>query len=117
MEINKSIKSETSFLLNARRDVIIAFVTLVFWLFIAPFFIHQYLDYKTYSSISSLLITIYAFICGRLYNIISKNILVSVVIGIFIIVLSWFAMGIGTIILTIFLLIKASNVLKKKESN
>jgi tetratricopeptide (TPR) repeat protein len=47
----------------------------------------------------------------------SKNITLSLIIGVLIIVLSWFALGIGTLLLTIYLLVKSNIVLKKVDLN
>jgi len=64
-----------------------------------------------------LLIITYAIFCGRLYNVMSKNIILSFIIGILIVVLSWVALGAATHLLTIYLLVKSSTALKELDLN
>jgi len=140
MEINKSLKSEHSILLNARKAVVITFIIFVIYIFFSTFFLgfdivnntggnelpffmrlfsfpvaayENNADY--YSMIFTLLISTYAILCGRLYNIMSKNIILSFIIGILIICLSWVALGIVTHLLTIYLLVKSNTALKELE--
>jgi hypothetical protein len=140
MEINKPLKSEQSILLNARKAVVITFIIFVIYIFFStfllgfdivnntggnelPFFKRLFTlpvaayennaDY--YSMIFTLLIITYAIFCGRLYNIMSKNIILSFIIGILIMGLSWVALGIVTHLLTIYLLVKSNTALKKLE--
>jgi len=143
MEINKSLKSEHSILLNARKGVIVTFIIFVTYIFFSsfllgygkdiyfggwninelPFFMRLFTlpvaayennaDY--YSMIFTLLIITYAILCGRLYNIMSKNIILSFIIGILIICLSWVALGIVTHLLTIYILVKSNTALKELE--
>ena len=47
----------------------------------------------------------------------SKNVILSLIIGILIVVLSWFALGVGTFLLTIYLLVKSNTALKKLDLN
>lgn len=115
METNKSLISETIILINARRYVIISFIILLSWLFIYPYFFRQNLNFANYSSIYLLFLWIHAFLCGRLHNIMFKKTLGAVGIGFAIVVLGWFAMGIGMIVLTTYLLVKSSNILKIEE--
>ncbi|HZK10914.1 MAG TPA: hypothetical protein VFD10_00945 [Atribacterota bacterium] len=120
MENNKFLKSEQSILSDARKVVIVTFIILVICLF-GSTFLYRIVGYKImnntdYSTIFGFLpLTIHAIFCGRLYNVMSKNIILSLIIGIFIIVLSWFALGIGTFLLTIYLLVKSNTALKKLE--
>ena len=118
MEINKPLKSEQSILLNARKAVVITLIIFVIYTFGSAYLLgYKIINYADYSTISTLLLTIHAFFCGRLYNVMSKNIILSLVIGILIIVLSWFAFGIGTFLLTIYLLVKSNTALKKLDLN
>jgi len=120
MEINKSLKSEHSILLNARKGVIVTFIIFVICLF-GSAFLYRIVGYKIinntdYNTIFYFLpLTIHAIFCGKLYNAMSKNIILSLIIGILIIVLSWFALGIGTLLLTIYLLVKSNTALRKLE--
>ena len=145
MEINKPLKSEQSILLNARKAVVVIFVIFAIYIFFSSFLLgygkeiyfggwninklpflkrlitlpvavyENNADY--YSMIFFLLITTYAIFCGRLYNVMSGNIILSFIIGILIICLSWVALGIGTFLLTIYLLVKSNTALKKLDSN
>ena len=143
MEINKPLKSEQSILLNARKAVVVIFVIFVIYILFSSFLLGYGKDIYfggwnikeltlskrlftlpvaiytsntgSYSMIFTLLITVYAIFCGRLYNIMSKNIILSFIIGILIVALSWFALGIGTFLLTIYLLVKSNTALKKLE--
>jgi len=47
----------------------------------------------------------------------SKNVILSLIIGILIVVLNWFALGIGTFLLTIYLLVKSNTALKELDLN
>lgn len=114
MENKKGLKSERQILLNARRDVIMSFIILLAWLFIPLYSIYPYLGDEAHGGICTLLLLIHASLCGRLYFIISKNILKAIGIFLAILILSWFAIGVGMYILTIYLLVKSSNLLKKK---
>lgn len=112
MKINEPIKSELSVLLNARKTVIVIFIVLLLFTFSSPFLLrYKIINNASYNMIFTLAITVHAIFCGRLYNIMSKNIILSLIIGILIIVLSWFFLGIGTVILTIYLLIKSNTAL------
>jgi hypothetical protein len=143
MEINKPLKSEQSILLNARKAVVITFIIFVVYIFGSTFLLGYGKDIYfggwnineltlskrlftlpvaiyasntgSYSMIFTLLITVYAIFCGRLYNIMSKNIILSFIIGILIVALSWVAMGTVTHLLTWYLLVKSSTALKKLE--
>jgi len=116
MEINKPLKSERLILLNARKVVVITFIIFVIYTFNSSYLLgYKIINYANYNTIFTLLLIIHAVFCGRLYNIISKNIILSLIIGILIVVLSWFALGIGTFLLTIYLLIKANIALKELE--
>lgn len=140
MEINKPLKSKYSILLNTRKAVVITFIIFVFYIFLStfllgfdivnntggnelPFFKRLFTlpgaayenNAEYYSMIFTLLITIYAIVCGRLYNVMSKNIILSFIIGIVIIGLSWVALGMVTHLLTIYLLVKSNTVLKELE--
>ena len=143
MEINKPLKSEQSILLNARKAVVVIFVIFVIYilfssfllgygkdiyfgdwnineltlskrLFVLPVAVYANNAY-CYSMIFTLLITTHAIFCGRLYNVISKNIILSFIIGILIMTLSWEALGTVTHLLTIYLLVKSNTALKKQE--
>jgi len=140
MEINKSLKSEHSILLNARKGVIVTFIIFVVYIFFSTFllgfdivnntggnelpFLMRLFSFPVaayennadyYNMIFTLLISTYAILCGRLYNIMSKNIILSFIIGILIICLSWVALGIVTHLLTIYLLVKSNTALKELE--
>jgi hypothetical protein len=143
MEINKPLKSEQSILLNARKAVVITFIIFVIYIFGSTFLLGYGKDIYfggwnineltlskrlftlpiavytnntgNYSMIFTLLITAYAIFCGRLYNVMSKNIILSFIIGILIIALSWVALGTVTHLLTIYLLVKSNTTLKKLE--
>jgi hypothetical protein len=143
MEINKPLKSEQSILLNARKAVVITFIIFVIYIFGSMFLLGYGKDIYfggwnineltlskrlftlpiavytnntgNYSMIFTLLITAYAIFCGRLYNVMSKNIILSFIIGILIIALSWVALGTVTHLLTWYLLVKSSTALKKLE--
>lgn len=143
MEINKPLKSEQSILLNARKAVVITFIIFVIYIFGSTFLLGYGKDIYfggwnineltlskrlftlpiavytnntgNYSMIFTLLITAYAIFCGRLYNVMSKNIILSFIIGILIIALSWVALGTVTHLLTIYLLVKSNTALKKLE--
>jgi hypothetical protein len=143
MEINKPLKSEQSILLNVRKAVVITFIIFVIYTFGSTFLLGYGKDIYfggwnineltlskrlftlpiavytnntgNYSMIFTLLITAYAIFCGRLYNLMSKNIILSFIIGILIITLSWVALGIVTHLLTIYLLVKSNTALKKLE--
>ena len=140
MEINKPLKSEQLILLNARKAVVIAFIIFVIYILFSTFLLgfdivnntggNELTFFKRlftlpvaayennanyYSMIFTLLIIIYAILFGRLYNIMSKNIILSLIIGILMIVLSWFALGIGMLLLTIYLLVKSNTALKELE--
>jgi hypothetical protein len=143
MEINKPLKSEQSILLNARKAVVITFIIFVIYIFGSMFLLGYGKDIYfggwnineltlskrlftlpiavytnntgNYSMIFTLLITAYAIFCGRLYNVMSKNIILSFIIGILIIALSWVALGTVTHLLTIYLLVKSNTALKKLE--
>jgi tetratricopeptide (TPR) repeat protein len=47
----------------------------------------------------------------------SKNVILSLIIGILIVVLNWYALGIGTFLLTIYLLVKSNTALKELDLN
>lgn len=114
MKINEPIKSEFTVLANARKIVIVILIALLLFSFSSPFLLkYKIINNTDYSTIFTLFLTVYAIFCGRLYYIISKNIILSLIIGILMIVLSWFFLGIGTLILTIYLLIKSNRALKK----
>ena len=116
MEMNKSLKSEQSILLNARKAVVVTFIIFIIYLFGSTFLLrYKIINSTNYDAIYGLLLTIYAILCGRLYNIMSKNIILSLFIGILMIVLSWFVMGIGMFLLTIYLFIKSNMALKELE--
>ena len=116
--INESLESETQILLNARRNVIISLSILLIWLFIGMYAIYlKYLEYETFFSIYIVMITIHAFLCGKLYKIMLKNMILPLIIGILIVV---FSSGIGTIVaftFTFYLLVKSSDVLKITDKN
>jgi len=142
MEINKPLKSEYSILLNARKGVIVTFIIFVIYIFFSsfllgyvkniyfggwninelPFFMRLFSlpvaayyenNADDYSMIFTLLITTYAIFCGRLYNIMSKNIILSFIIRILIVAFSWVALGAVTHLLTIYLLVKSNKALKE----
>ena len=143
MEINKPLKSEQSILLSARKAVVVIFVIFAIYIFFSSFLLGYGKDiyfggwninklpffkrlitlpvavYENnadyYSMIFFLLITTYAIFCGRLYNVMSGNIILSFTIGILIICLSWVALGIVTHLLTIYLLVKSNTALKELE--
>jgi len=118
MEINKPLKSEYLILLNARKAVVITLIILVIFTFGSAYLLgYKIINYADYSTISFWLLIIHAFFCGRLYNVMSKNITLSLIIGILIIILSWFALGIGILLLTIYLLVKSNTALKKLDLN
>ena len=110
------MRGKYSILLNARKAVVITFIILIIYLFSSTFLVgYKIISSTNYDAIYGLILTIYAILSGRLYNIMSKNIILSLFIGILMIVLSWFAMGIGMLILTIYLLVKSNKVLKELE--
>jgi len=114
MKVNEPIKSELSVLQNARKTVIIMFIILLLFTFSSSFLLKsKIINNVNYNILFTLVLTIYAIFCGRLYNIYSKNIILSLIVGILIIVLSWFFLGIGTVILTIYLLVKSNTASKK----
>jgi len=116
MEINKPLKLEQSILMNARKVVVIIFIIFVIYTFGSTFLLkYKIINNTDYNTIFTLLLTIHAIFCGRLYNIMSKNIILSLIMGILIVVLSWVALGIGTYLLTICLLVKSNTALKKLE--
>ena len=140
MEINKPLKSEHLILLNARKVVVITLIIFVIYTFGSMYLLgfdivnntggNELTFFKRlftlpvaayennanyYSMIFTLLIIIYAILFERLYNIMSKNIILSLFIGILMIVLSWFALGIGMLLLTIYLLVKSNTALKELE--
>jgi hypothetical protein len=118
MNINKSIKPETQVILNARRNVIRSLLILLIWLFIGTYFLHQqYFEYGINNAIHRLVIIIHALFCIQLYNAISisKKTFWGILIAVLIIGLSWFYLGIGTLILTIYLIVKSTSVLKKDK--
>jgi len=78
---------------------------------------YKIINYANYNTIYTLLLITHAFFCGRLYNVMSKNIILSLIMGVLIVVLSWFALGIGTFLLTIYLLIKSNTALKELDLN
>jgi tetratricopeptide (TPR) repeat protein len=118
MEINKPLKSEHLILLNARKVVVITLIIFVIYTFGSTYLLgYKIINYANYNTIFTLLLIIHAIFCGRLYNVMSKNITLSLIIGILIIVLSWFALGIGTLLLTIYLLVKSNTALKKLDLN
>ena len=47
----------------------------------------------------------------------SKNVILSLIIGILIVVLNWYALGIGTFLLTTYLLVKSNTALKELDLN
>jgi len=114
MEINKSLKSEQSIILSIRKKIVIFFIILLVFIF-GSNYLSSFMNQRDIFTIYQLVLIIYAFLCGQLYNVISKNIILSMVIGILIIVLSWFALGIGTFLLTIYLFVKSSTILKKLD--
>jgi hypothetical protein len=116
MEINKSLKSETSILLNARKVVVITFIIFFIFTFGSSFLLgYKIINNTDYNTIFDLILITHAIFCGRLYNVMSKNIILSLIIGILIVVLNWFALGIGTLLLTIYLLVKSNTALKELE--
>ena len=116
MEINKPLKSEQSILLNARKVVVITLIIFVIYTFGSTYLLgYKIINYANYNTIFTLLLIIHAIFCGRLYSVMSKNIILSLIIGILIVVLSLFALGIGTFLLTIYLLVKSNTDLKKLE--
>ena len=116
MEINKPLKSEHLILLNARKVVVITPTIFVIYTFGSTYLLgYKIINYANYNTIFTLLLIIHAIFCGRLYNVMSKNIILSLIIGILIVVLSWFALGIGTLLLTIYLLVKSNTALKELE--
>ena len=145
MEINKPLKSEQSILLSARKAVVVIFAIFAIYIFFSSFLLgygkeiyfggwninklpffkrlitlpvavyENNADY--YSMIFFLLTTTYAIFCGRLYNVMSGNIILSFIIGILIICLSWVALGIVTHLLTIYLLVKSNKALEKIDLN
>ena len=145
MEINKPLKSEQSILLSARKAVVVIFAIFAIYIFFSSFLLGYGKDiyfggwninklpffkrlitlpvavYENnadyYSMIFFLLITTYAIFCGRLYNVMSGNIILSFIIGILIICLSWVALGIVTHLLTIYLLVKSNKALEKIDLN
>ncbi len=118
MEINKSLKSEHSILLNARKGAIVTFIIFVIYIFGSMYLLgYKIINYANYNTIYTLLLITHAIFCGRLYNAMSKNIILSLIIGILMIVLSWFALGVGMLLLTIYLLVKSSTALKKLDLN
>jgi cytochrome c biogenesis factor len=120
MEINQFIESEVSILLNARKLVIITFIllladVLIFWFLLLCKLISIEVYRSFFNMIAYPLVTAHAYLCGSLYMIISKNKILSIIIGILIVVFSWFALGIGTYLLTIYLLVQSSITLKKAK--
>jgi len=116
MEINKPLKSEQSILLNARKAVVITFIIFVIYTFGSAYLLgYKIINYADYNTIFTLLLIIHAIFCGKLYNVMSKNITLSLIIGILIVVLNSYALGIGTFLLTIYLLIKSNIALKELE--
>ena len=93
MGINKSLKSEASILLNARKGVVVTFIIFVICLFGSEF-LYRIVGYKIinntdYNTIFVFLpLTIHAIFCGWLYNVMSRNIILSLIIGVLMIVLS-----------------------------
>ena len=117
MGIKKPIKLDISILLNARKLVVITFILLIVYIFGSLFLLsYKLISFEVFSTKSSIIcypiLITHAFLCGRLYNVISKNIITSSAVGILILVLSRFALGIGTYILTIYLLVKSNTALK-----
>ena len=118
MEINKPLKSEQSILLNARKVVVITLIIFVIYTFGSIYLLeYKIINYTNYNTIYTLLLITHAFFCGRLYNVMSKNIILSLIMGVLIVVLNWFALGIGTFLLTIYLLIKSNTALKELDLN
>ena len=116
MEINKPLKPEHLILLNARKLTVITFIIFVIYTFGSAYLLnYKIINHAGYDRIFTLLLIIYAIFCGRLYNVMSKNIILSFIIGILILVLSWVALGIGTFLLTIYLLVKSNTALKELE--
>jgi len=116
MEINIPLKSDPSILLNARKAVVVTFIIFIIYNFGSTFLLgYKIINSTNYSTIHGLILMIYAILCGRLYNIMSKNIILSLIIGILMIVLSWFALGIGMLLLTIYLFVKSNTALKELE--
>jgi hypothetical protein len=140
MEINKPLKTEQSILLNARKAVVTTFIIFVIYIFFSSFLLGFDIVNNTggneltffqklfglpvdaysnnadyYSMIFTLLIITYSILCGRLYNIMSKNIILSFIIGSLIVLLSWVALGAVTHLLTIYLLVKSNRALKELE--
>jgi len=116
MEINKPLESEQSILMNARKAVVITFTIFVIYIFASIFLLgYKIINNTDYNTIFTLLLIIHAIFCGRLYNVMSKKIILSLIIGILIVVLNSYALGIGTFLLTIYLLIKSNTALKKLE--
>jgi len=115
MEINKPLKSEHSTLLNARKAVVVTFIIFVIYFFGSTFLLEYKIINNTENSnmIFTLLLTIYAFFCGKLYNVMSKNIVLSFIMGILIIFLRWLAIA----PLTIYLLVKSNTALKELDLN
>ena len=118
MEINKPLKSEQSILLNARKLTVITFIIFVIYTFGSTYLLrYKIINYANYNTIYTLLLITHAFFCGRLYNVMSKNVILSLIIGILIVVLNWYALGIGTFLLTIYLLVKSNTALKELDLN
>ena len=118
MEINKPLKSENLILLNARKAVVVTFIIFVIYTFGSVYLLsYKIINYSDYNTIFTLLLIIHAIFCGRLYNAMSKNIILSLIMGILIVVLNWFALGIGTFLLTIYLLVTSNTALKKLDLN
>jgi len=116
MEINKPLKSEQLILLNARKVVVITLIIFTIYTFSSTYLLgYKIINYANYNTIYTLLLITHAFFCGRLYNVMSKNIILSLIMGVLIVVLSWFALGIGTLILTIYILFKSNTALKELE--
>jgi hypothetical protein len=132
MNINKSIKPETQVIVKARRYVIISFSILLIYFFIISTSVSLWLTiyqssectaYTTiviiYNTIYILIVTNHAFLCGKLWTVISKKILWAYFIGILIVVSILFTAVeiLVSFILTIYLLVKSSSVLKKIKNN
>ncbi|MPM80716.1 hypothetical protein SDC9_127766 [bioreactor metagenome] len=113
----KSTFSEKETIQLNKKRVLFAFASLILFTLISGLLCDPNNSecMRNMGSIHLIFLLLHAIFCGMLYKSISKNITISFLMAILIIVLSWFAFGIGTVLLTVYIIVKANTKLKTIE--
>lgn len=116
-DLPKPLQIDKDIILGCREKVIIILILYITYpTIIAPLLMTQYKSPETQSYIMTILSVIQitqAVFCGNLYYAMSRKRGIAVIVGVLSVVLTWFMYGIGTIILSIYLIIKSNQLISK----